>query len=48
MCSIGVQVSELTEKACTDSTGKPGDPDSKFLKNARLKSAFDSQKYRFR
>ena len=46
MCSIGVQVSELTEKACTDSTGRPGDPDSKFLK--KLKSAFDSQKYRFR
>ena len=37
MCSIGVQVSELTEKACTDSTGRPGDPDSKYLKkNAKV------------
>ena len=36
MCSIGVQVSELTEKACTDSTGRPGDPDSEFLKNAKV------------
>ena len=34
--SIGVQVSELIEKACTDSTGRPGDPDSKFLKNAKV------------
>ena len=27
---IDVQVSELTEKARTDSTGRPGDPDFKF------------------
>ena len=35
------EVSELTEKARTDSTGRPGDPDSKFLKNAKVR--FDSQ-----
>ena len=39
---IDVQVSELTEKARTDSTGRPGDPDFKFLENAKMQS--DSQK----
>ena len=39
---IDVQVSELTEKARTDSTGRPGDPDFKFLENANMQS--DSQK----
>ena len=36
MCSIGVQVSELTEKACTYSTGRPGDPDYEFLKDGKV------------
>ena len=48
MCSIGVQVSELTEKARTDSTGRPGDPDSKFYKTQKCISTvknivFDSK-----
>ena len=43
---IDVQVSELTEKALTDSTGRPGDPDFKFLENAKMQS--DSQKKCFR
>ena len=46
MCSIGVQVNELTEKAPTDLMDRPGDPDSKFLKTAKV--YFDSQKYRLR
>ena len=40
---IDVQVSELTEKAQT--TGRPGDPDFKFLENAKMQS--DSQKKLF-
>ena len=35
---INVQVSELTEKFRTDSTGRLGDPDFKFLKNAKMQS----------
>ena len=46
MCSMGVQVNELTEKARTDSTDRPSDPASKFLKTAKVH--FDSQKYRLR
>ena len=42
---IDVQVSELTEKARTDSTGRPGDPHFKFLENAKMQS--DSQKKMF-
>ena len=42
---IDVQVSELTEKARADSTGRPGDPDFKFLENAKVQS--DSQKKLF-
>ena len=32
---IDVQVSDLTEKARTNSTGRPGDPDFKFLKKRK-------------
>ena len=42
---IDVQVSELTEKARTNSKGWPGDPDFKFLRNAKMQS--DSQKKLF-
>ena len=40
---IDVEVSELTEKARTDSTGRPRDPDFKFLKKPS-KMQSDSQK----
>ena len=42
---IDVQVSELSEKARTDSTGRPGDPDFKFLENAKPKKMFSIAKY---
>ena len=41
MCIIN-RCSSLTEKARTDSTGRPGDPDFKFLEYAKMQS--DSQK----
>ena len=46
---IDVQISEQTEKARTDSTGRPGDPDFIFFVFQILKRMLsDSLKYRFR